>query len=81
MNKSLNQILHSEFIRSPLWNEIRLKALEFHGRKCNSCGSLENLEVHHKTYERFGGHELRILNWQSKTLTRIEWKHDRTKYY
>ena len=54
---TLNQATHREFIQSPLWKEIRAKAFEFHGHNCASCGNTAS-DIHHKTYERFGGREL-----------------------
>lgn len=54
-----NQIFHRQFIASPLWQEIRRKALQYHGSQCNSCECVsDSLDVHHKIYERFGGGEL-----------------------
>lgn len=52
-----NQVAHRQFISSPLWHQIRARAIETHGPNCNSCGGTGS-DVHHKTYERFGGNEL-----------------------
>ena len=54
---TVNQILHRQFIRSPLWKGIRHNALNFHGSKCAVCGKYAT-DVHHKNYDRFGGGEL-----------------------
>jgi 5-methylcytosine-specific restriction endonuclease McrA len=43
-----------KYINSPRWYYKRKEALEFHGKKCKLCGSTQNLDVHHLTYERFG---------------------------
>lgn len=39
------------------WRRIRFKILQERGRHCEQCGAGDYLEVHHKTYERFGGRE------------------------
>jgi 5-methylcytosine-specific restriction endonuclease McrA len=35
------------------WEAIRLGAMA-RDRGCRVCGSMKNLEAHHRTYERFG---------------------------
>lgn len=41
------------YIHSVEWSIKRREALLYHGNKCKSCGTLEKLDVHHLTYERF----------------------------
>ncbi len=44
---------YSEYMLSDEWEKTRQKALRVHGRWCFVCGRTGNLQVHHKTYERF----------------------------
>ena len=52
-----NQLLHREYLKSPLWKDIRGKVLEQFGEICAKCGE-HGTDVHHLTYERVGGNEL-----------------------
>jgi hypothetical protein len=45
-----NQIGYREYIQSPDWRKKRERAFELIGRKCTRCGSTQQLEVHHITY-------------------------------
>ena len=46
------------FMKSPTWKAIRgLRIFKDKGQ-CAHCSSRRKLEVHHKTYARFGGKEL-----------------------
>lgn len=49
---------YDEFMQSDAWRDIRAIMLDIYNHKCDTCGSPNNLQVHHKTYERFGGDEL-----------------------
>jgi hypothetical protein len=49
---------YKEFIRSDAWAAIREAAVERADRRCQICYSADHLQVHHRTYERFGGDEL-----------------------
>lgn len=51
-----NQELHRVYISSPLWAKIRQLALGHYGCICSRCGE-RGTDVHHKTYERWGGNE------------------------
>lgn len=51
------QLLHREYLQSPVWKAKRLEALQHHGATCRRCGEPGN-DVHHKTYARTGGSEL-----------------------
>jgi hypothetical protein len=52
-----NQVMHREFIASPLWRDIRKRAIAHYGCICAACGCA-GFDVHHKTYVRFGGEEI-----------------------
>lgn len=48
------------YYQSPRWAEIRKARLVYDGYRCVDCGhdgSDMRLEVHHLTYDRFGGNE------------------------
>lgn len=55
--KQLQTMPYAEYLQTPEWAKKRGKALRFAGYKCQLCNSKENLNVHHRTYER-RGHEL-----------------------
>jgi len=50
------QLLHRQYLQSPIWKEKRKKAIEFYGTICARC-SRYGTDVHHKTYDRVGGDE------------------------
>lgn len=52
-----NQLLHRQYLESPVWRVKRQEALIFYGCICSRCNEYGN-DVHHKTYERVGGNEL-----------------------
>lgn len=58
MTLTPRQIAHKTFIKSPEWKAIRLNLLRLRGKKCEVCGSKNNIQVHHLNYKRFGGNEL-----------------------
>lgn len=45
------------FLRSPEWADIRAEVLERDGHRCQMCGSEQNLEVHHTSYDYLGRDE------------------------
>jgi hypothetical protein len=51
------QILHRQYLQSPLWKKIRNKAIEHYGSICGKCGC-EGNDVHHLSYDRAGGNEI-----------------------
>lgn len=57
VNPTDNQLIHRQYLCSPIWKEKRIEALTYYGCLCNRCGEYGN-DVHHKTYERVGGREL-----------------------
>lgn len=55
---------YREFMRSDAWAKVRAGALERSGWRCERCGVekgskrvFSTLQVHHLTYDRFGGRE------------------------
>lgn len=52
-----NQILHRQYLQSDVWRAKRIEALAHYGCICNRCKE-HGTDVHHKTYERWGGSEL-----------------------
>ena len=52
---------YKEYLNSPHWKEIRLKALDRAGNRCQLCSSIDNLNVHHNTYKNRGNEDLKDL--------------------
>jgi len=52
---------YREYLESNHWKEIRKKALDRAGRKCQLCSSKTNLNVHHNTYKNLGHEDLNDL--------------------
>lgn len=48
---------YDTFIKSDRWQELRKARLKIANYKCENCHKSKPLQVHHKTYERFGGNE------------------------
>lgn len=51
------QLIHRQYLESPVWKAKRQEALEHYGCICGRCNK-HGTDVHHKTYERAGGGEL-----------------------
>jgi hypothetical protein len=49
--------INSKYYLSSSWGRIRRQKLKEENNTCEICGSQEHLQVHHKTYLRFGGNE------------------------
>ena len=49
-----NEQAYREYLQSATWKAKRQESLIRAGHKCETCGSEGRLEVHHKTYDRFG---------------------------
>ena len=48
---------YQEYLKSDKWKQTRQWILIFWGHRCAICNSKDNIQVHHRTYERLG-HEL-----------------------
>ena len=46
-----------KFYNSIEWKAIKENLFSVRGRKCEICGKIESIQVHHLTYDRFGGNE------------------------
>lgn len=46
------------YIRSPAWNAKRKQRLEIDNHKCQMCGTSEELQIHHITYDRLGNEDI-----------------------
>jgi tetratricopeptide (TPR) repeat protein len=75
---------YDEFLQSTRWKDIRDVALARANWRCENCESSLSLEVHHRSYDRFGGAETRddleVLcrscheethNWQALYVARM----------
>ncbi len=52
---------YEQYLRSDGWRRTRQLALEYYGDKCCLCNNPNNLNVHHRTYERKGHEKLADL--------------------
>lgn len=50
----LKSMAYEEYLKTPEWQERRKKALANAKHRCQVCNSKDNLNVHHRTYERLG---------------------------
>jgi hypothetical protein len=55
---SVRDMPYQEYLQTDHWQELRQKALDRDGHCCRLCRSLDELQVHHNTYERRGMEEL-----------------------
>ena len=55
---SCKKARYDKFMASDEWAHLRKIKLEFADYECEKCGAAGPLDVHHLTYERFGGDEL-----------------------
>lgn len=49
---------YEQYLRSLAWQEKRHFMLGWAGGRCQQCGYSENLEVHHRTYDRLGNERI-----------------------
>lgn len=61
LSKRNPKVEFKEYLNSPHWKEIRLKALARSGNRCQLCSSTDNLNVHHNTYRNRGNEDLKDL--------------------
>jgi len=52
--KLVCQMPYSEFLRTPYWRAVATHVKYKAGRKCQVCGSRENLAAHHRSYALHG---------------------------
>lgn len=52
--RELREMRYADFLASPEWAFTRKLALRRAGHRCQGCNDSDNLEVHHRTYERRG---------------------------
>jgi hypothetical protein len=52
----MNKIHHRRYLNSPKWYNIRIKALEYYGKKCCKCEQYAT-DVHHLDYPEVQGEE------------------------
>lgn len=45
---------YDDYLRTEQWQRRRRAALRRAGNKCQVCGNVSRLQVHHNTYERLG---------------------------
>lgn len=51
---NLGGIDYQQYIQSPAWKRKAARAKARSGHRCQVCNSPDNLEAHHRTYERLG---------------------------
>jgi hypothetical protein len=67
VQETLLRLEHEEFVQTNYWKYIAHYVKHTNGHKCNRCGSLKKLQVHHKTYFHKGreiyfmGQDLEVL--------------------
>ncbi len=54
----LRKMPFEEYRRTPEWRSRRNRVLLRAGNRCELCGTRERLDVHHRTYERYGEEQL-----------------------
>ena len=52
---------YHEYIKSEVWRQKRDNVLVFWSGRCAICNSPDNIQVHHRTYERLGQERLSDL--------------------
>lgn len=48
---------YARYLKSPAWREKRMQALKRADGRCQVCNRADNLDVHHRTYERVGAEQ------------------------
>lgn len=57
-NGSQSKDFYTQYINSRDWQLKRREVLKRDNHQCQTCLNTENLEIHHKTYERLGDENL-----------------------
>lgn len=55
--EALHTMPYADYLRTPEWAEQRRRARLRAGDRCQTCDSPDNLDVHHRTYDRRGYEE------------------------
>lgn len=50
----LRREFYEEYLQSNLWQKKRADCIAYHGNKCNNCGAIGVLDIHHLHYETLG---------------------------
>lgn len=77
LKRDAKKFRYDMFMQSDEWRHIRGLRLDIAGHRCEQCGTTEDLQVHHLTYERFGGDE-NMQDLQALCKTCHERAHGRT---
>lgn len=72
--------LYDDHLHSTYWRQIREQALA-RDNGCRLCGSLENLQAHHRTYARLGQESLDDLTTLCSECHDVVTDHQRRKRY
>lgn len=59
--KDNRKVEYKEYLNGEHWKDIRLKALDRAGNRCQLCCNTDNLNVHHNTYKNIGHEDLKDL--------------------
>lgn len=59
--KDNRKLEYKEYLNGEHWKDIRLKALDRAGNRCQLCCNTDNLNVHHNTYKNIGHEDLKDL--------------------
>ena len=51
---ALRRLPYADYLRTAHWQRVRELAVEQAGHACDLCARTNQLEVHHRTYERLG---------------------------
>jgi len=54
LSRANRRAAYQIYLRSPEWSARKAQAIRSAGHRCQLCNSPLALEVHHRTYERFG---------------------------
>ena len=63
----LRSMPYNEYLKTREWAEKREQALERDGHRCRLCNTYDNLQVHHRTYQRRGNEDLDDLTTLCKS--------------
>lgn len=70
-----------EYLQSPEWAEIRRKRHEIDGWRCRLCNTQDDLECHHRTYERLGREDVNDLTTLCRRCHEVHTSEIRSRKY